>query len=322
MRCTLCSERVPRKVLIMSHRNVASARVCSLAAAICILATGCAPTVKSAAREASKTAVDQSAQQLKDPETKETLQETAEDPRVAEATAKMSEQVAEGVVRSLASPETSQQLSEVSVAAADAASQRLIDNLGTRQSRAVFASLASAASEEALSAAQRHVRGELGPALREVLKEDIVRGVAEGVADPRVQESITQAAEAAGMGAVSGVQTGLSAALSSDDARAPSALLAASRTGTRWLLLAVVLMGLAALALLGIALMVWGQARRSRLEVARLESTALLLASAVQRDSKDGDTREIVAAVRESMEQTTQQRLRGRHSLFHRPMQH
>lgn len=309
----------------MSRLKVSIAMIGCIGAASGMGGLGCAPTVKSAAREASQAAVDQSAKQLQDPETKETLQESAEDPRVAEATAKMSEQVAEGIVRSLSSPQTREQLSAVSVAAADAASQQLIDNLGTRQSRAVFASLAAGASEEALKAVQAHVRGEMGPALRGVLKDDIVRGVAEGVADPAVQNGIAQAAQAAGMGAVSGVQTGLSSALQGGDgAEVSGALRAASQTARRWLMLAVALVGLTALALLGVALLVWGQARRARVEVARLESTALLLASAVQRgSSNDPDTREIVAAVRESMEQTTQQRLAGRRrSIFHPRVQH
>ena len=292
----------------MLKRNV------SIALLGCLI--GCAPTVKSAARQASRAAVDQSTEELSQGETKEQLKQTAEDPRVAEATAKMGEQIADGIVRSLASPETRDKLEAASVVAADAASRQLIRNLGSSESRAAFASLASAASDEFLTGLGEHVRNDYQPLLRELLKEDVVRGVAEGLTAPAVQASVTQTAHAAGLGAVSGVDEGLSAVFRGDTA---GSLHAFGEKGTTWLMLLTVLAGLLALALLSGAIIVIAQGRRARMEVARLESAALLLASAVQRGTGEGDTREIVSAVRESLEHGARQKLFDFRGLRARP---
>jgi len=305
--------------VIMDHGQVReafgarSARI--LLAAMVLAWPACAPTVKSAARQASQAAVDQSVEELNRGETKSELKDAAQDPRVAEATAKMSEQIADGIVRSLASPETQGKLTSASAAVVDAASRQMIRNLGTRESKAVFVSLASAASDEVLTGLGGHLQKDLRPALQGMLKEDIAQGVAAGLASPEFQSSLTRTAQSAGLGAVRGVEQGLTTSWQDRGTSSMGGLRSLSEKGATWLTLLVILAGLVTLALLLGALMVLAQGRRARTEVARLESAALLLSAAVQRTGGDLETREIVAAVRESLEHSTRAKL----SLNERP---
>jgi len=280
----------------------------SIAALACALGA-CAPTVKSAAREASSAAVDQSVQELNRDETKSELKQAAQDPQVAEATAKMGEQIADGIVRSLASPESSGKLSSASAAVADAATRQLIHNLGTRESKAVFVSLAAQASDEVLTGLGKRLQQDVPPALQTMLKENIRQGIAAGVAAPEFQSSITKTAESAGLGAVRGVEQGLSASWQEREANSTSGLRSLSDKAESWLTWLTLLAGLLAFSLLLGALIVLAQGRRARTEVARLESAALLLATAAQRTAGDRDTGQIVAAVRESLEHNTRAKL-------------
>jgi len=283
-----------------------SARI--LLAAFILGGSACAPTVKSAARQASKAAVEQSVDELNQGETKSDLKQAAQDPQIAEATAKMSEQIADGIVRSLASPETSAKLGSASAAVADVATRQVIHNLGTRESKAIFASLAAETSDQVLAGVGSQLQ-KVQPAVQGMIKEDIAQGVAAGLASPEFQRSLTQTAQSAGLGAVQGVEQGLTASWQGREGNAMSDLRSLSQRGATWLTLLVILAGLTALALLLGALIVLAQGRRARTEVARLESAALLLAAATQRSAGDQDTREIVAAVRESLEHSTRAKL-------------
>jgi len=246
----------------------------ALVAAV-LFTTACAPTVESAARQASRAAVDQSVTELNDEKTKQELEGAVEDPRFAEATAKLAEQIADGVVRSLASPQTRVQLTSVATSAAGAASRELIQSLSSQEAQMAFAGLA--------------------------------RGAAGGLTDPVLQDSLTKASEAAAYGAVTGANHGLTNVWNTADDGPMAALRGFSRGGT-WLPLLVILAGLMTLALFFGAAIVLGLNRRARANVARLESATLLLATAMRDGGDRAETHELLAAVRDSLEQSTRAR--------------
>jgi len=270
-----------------------------------LAAVACAPTVKSAAREASSAAVDQSVTELNEDDTKRELQQAAQDPRIAEATAKLSEQIAEGVVRSLAAPETREQLNSVAASAARAAGHEMIRTLGSREAQTAFASLAATASDQALTRLGSHMQNDFRPALQNALKKDIADGIAGGLAAPDLQRSLTKSAEVAAYGAVTGANHGLTNAWNGANSGPLADLRSLSMGGGSWLMTLAILAGFVALAVVCAAVVLLSRDRRARTEVARLESATLLLATAMHEGRDRAETTELLAAVRDSLEHSS-----------------
>ncbi|MFT3924013.1 MAG: hypothetical protein QM778_15875 [Myxococcales bacterium] len=250
-----------------------SRRVSVVLAFVSLVAASCAPTVKSAAREASQAAVDQSVTELNREETKRDLMNAVEDPRLAEATAKIGEQIADGVVRGLASPGTQQKLTQVAGAAANAATRQMVQTLDSEASREAFASIA--------------------------------QGLANGLADPKLQSSLTRTAQAAALGAVNGANEGLTTAWYDADAGPVAGLRNLTHGSGGWLAMLITLAGLVTLALLCGAIIVVGQGRSARHQAARLEGAALLLTKAVELGRDHPESQELLRLAKRSLERDT-----------------
>jgi hypothetical protein len=282
----------------------------------------CAPTVKSAAREASTAAVDQSVTELSKDETKSKVQEATEDPRIAEATAKLSEQIAEGVVRSLAAPGTREQLNSVAASAARAASREMIRSLGSAEAQTAFASLASTASEQALTRLGSHMQNDFRPAFEDALRKDISNGIADGLAAPNLQKSLTKSAELAAYGAVTGANHGFTTAWQDAKGGPLADLRTLSMGGGTWLMLLAMLAGGVALAVVCAVLLLMSRDRRARVEVARLESATLLLATAMHEGRDRAETDELLATVRDSLQHGARDHVVGSRGAWWSPPAH
>jgi hypothetical protein len=269
-----------------------------------LLLAACAPTIKSAARQASEVAVDKSVKEATSEKNKGELQQAAHDPRVEEATAKLSEQIAEGIVRSLAEPQTREQLAAVTGAAAASGARELLRELGSQQAQAVLRELTRATTDRALDALEARLHDDLGPALRAVLREDVARGVAGGLADGELRQSLAATSQWVAHGAMLGVGDALSGSWSDPRSGAASGLGSWARRGQDWLTLGLGLASLLALSLFAAALVVLAQARRTRLEITRLESAAVLMAAALREQRGTPESDALLSAVQGSLERS------------------
>jgi len=105
-----------------------------LAAAL-LMSGACAPTVKSAAREASGAAVDQSVDQLTSEKNKAELAKTAQDPRVQQAAEETSKQITEGVLKSMQSEAMRAEVARLTKLTADTAVRQMVVTLGSEDTR-------------------------------------------------------------------------------------------------------------------------------------------------------------------------------------------
>jgi hypothetical protein len=277
-----------------------------LALAALLMSEACAPTVKSAAREASSAAVDQSVNQLTSEKNKAELAKTAQDPRVQEATTEMSEQITEGVLRSLQSEPMRAELARLTKLTADTAVRQAVMTLGSEDTRDQLSKVAATVTQSTLSQVSRELKTELGPAVQETLREDVAQGLAGALRGPALNGAIGSTAQTVAYNAVLGAQQGVDSAWLGEDGIA-SGLKSASRTGASLLWLIVAALTLLALALVCGAIMAIARVRRAHHEVTRLESATLLLATALREGREPGETSDIVAAVQDSLERSARE---------------
>jgi len=270
------------------------------------MASACAPTVKSAAREASGAAVDQSVSEVTSEKNKTELARTAQDPRVQEAATQMSDQITEGVLRSLQSEQARTELSRLTKLTADTAVRQMVVTLGSQDTRNELSKVAATVTQSTLSQVSRELRSDLGPALQQTLREDVAQGLAGALRGQDLNGAVGSTARNVAYNAVLGVRQGVESAWLGED-QVSTQLRRASRTGASLLWLVVAALSLGAVALLCGAIIAISRVRRAHHEVTRLESATLLLATALREGRDPGETSEIVAAVQDSLERSARE---------------
>jgi hypothetical protein len=269
-----------------------------------VLALGlsaCAPSVNAIARQASKAAVDEGAEELTRGDTQQSLQQASQDPQLQAAATNMTEQVTEGVLKALDSEQAHDQISSLT----RAATQQVLASLGSPQAREQFAGLTAGVANAALEQVASRLNDDFRPALRAAIQEDIAHGLAGALRSEQLQPALGQTAQTVAYHAVMGANSGLGAAwLGSDgmmgEARAATGSIASMGIGWVWVALAV--LGMFTLMLISGAVMMLARARRSKAEVERLESATLLLATAMRERQQTEQSDEIVAIVQQALE--------------------
>lgn len=275
--------------------------------------SGCAGTVDSVAREASRAMVDEGAQELTKKDTQANLQEAAEDPKIQAATAQMTEQVAQGVLQSLDSPEARKQIGALT----DSAVKQFVASLGSQQTRAQLTGITASVADAALAQVGESLQQEFRPAIRAWIQEDLAHGLAGALRSEELQPALGQTAQTVAYNAVVGANNGLGAAWLGNEgmmgeARTMSGSVAGIGMGWVWVALAV--MGMLTLMLVSGAVMMVARARRTHNEVERLESATLLLATAMRERQQTEQTDEIVNIVQSALESRVERT--GKHKIL------
>lgn len=265
-----------------------------------LLLPACA-SVNSMARQASKAAVDEGAEELTRQDTQQSLQKAAEDPQIQAATAAMTEQVAEGVLQSIDSPEAREQIAALTKTAVE----QFVATLGSQQTRGQLAALTTVVTDAALEQVATTLQQEFRPAVRSWIQEDLAQGMAAALRSQELQPALGQAAQTVAYHAVVGANNGLGAAWTGSEgmmgeARTMSGSIAGMGMGWLWVGLAV--LGMFTLMLVSGAVMMVARARRTHHEVERLESATLLLATAMRERQHTEQTDEIVNIVQNALE--------------------
>jgi len=263
--------------------------------------SACAGTVNDVARQASKAAVDEGAEELTKQDTQQSLQNAAEDPQIQAATAAMTEQVAQGVLNSLDSDQAKEQIAGLTRTAV----QQLVASLGSQQTRAQLAALTGSVADAALAQVATSLKEDFRPAIRSMIQEDLAQGMAAALQSQQLQPALGQAAQTVAYHAVMGANDGLGAAwLGSDgmmgEARSMSGSVAGFGMGWVWVALAA--LGMFTLMMVSGATMMIARSRRTHHEVERLESATLLLATAMREKQQTEQTDEILAVVQQALE--------------------
>jgi hypothetical protein len=98
----------PSTALALSTR-----RFCALTCLAALLGSGCAGTVKQAAKDAAPAAVEGAVDEAQDPETRNNIAQILADPQIRAATADMAEAVIDGALRGVTDPEQAARLERV-----------------------------------------------------------------------------------------------------------------------------------------------------------------------------------------------------------------
>lgn len=270
-----------------------------------LLAAMVACTPASIARQASRAAVDQGAEELTREDTQESLQEAAEDPQVQAATRSMTEEIAEGVLQAFESERGHQQIASITRGITQAAVQQMVAALGADQTRQHLVGLTQGITDAALKQAASSLTTELSPALRSMLREDLTQGLASALQSKELQPAFGLTAKNVGYNLVAGANDGLGAAWQNEEGMLGEARGlpgAVSGISSAWLWLPLTAMALLTLMFVSGAVMLTARARQARAEVSRLESATLLLATAMREKQQTEQTDEIVALVQHALE--------------------
>ena len=278
-----------------------------------LLVSACAPSVNAAARQASKAAVDEGAEQITREDTQDSLRQAASDPDVQAATREMTDQIAEGVLKALESDRAHAQISGLTKAITQTAVQQLVAALGAPQTRAQLVGLTEAVTEAALQQAARSMQTELRPAVRTMIREDVGQGMAAAL-NAQLQPALGRTAQTVAYNAVIGVNDGLGRAWAGSDGMS-AGLRDSGEGGFGLLWLVLSMMGLCSVMLVAGAVMMVARARRTRHEVARLENATLLLATAMRTPPGEGpQSEELLRVVQQALEHNAERS--GRHRII------
>src|SRR5690606_23452716 len=137
------------------------------------------------------------------------------------------------------------------------------------------------------------------------IREDFSSALAGALQAEELKPALSQAAQTVAYNAVVGANQGLGAAWSGEEgmmgeARTMSGSLAG--LSMTWVWIGLTAMGLFTLMLIAGAAMMIARARSTRHEVERLESAALLLATAMREKQQTQQTDEIVSIVQQALE--------------------
>jgi hypothetical protein len=258
-------------------------------------------TPNNIARQASRAAVDEGAEQLTKESTQDTLQEAAEDPKIRAATSEMTESISEGVLRALESERARTQISAMTRSITQAAVQQLVASLGQEQTRQSLAGLTRGVTDAALEQVASSLQTDFRPAVRSMLQEDLATGMAAALRSQELQPALGQTAQTVAYNAMLGANNGLGAAWQGQEGMLGTARGLPSVTSTL-LWPALIGMGLLSLMFVSGAVMMVARARHAHAEVARLESATLLLATAMRERQATEQTDEILAVVQSALE--------------------
>jgi len=278
----------------------------STLAVAALLAGGCAHSVKEIARESSRAAVDESVDELTDEDSKQQLAAAAEDPRVEQAVSNITDQIMDGVIKSLESDRTHKQLQSITSSAARTISRELLASLASPEAHAQIQQLTSSMAEGAIDNLGESLKTSFVPGVREALEHDLAAGAAGGLTGP-LHDALGATAQNVAYNAVLGADQGLRSSWLGDTGQD---LRSFASVGMPWLRLGIWGLGLLALSMLCAALIVIARARQARSEVMRLETATLLLATAMHERHAGNETDELVSVVRDAMEKSAQERQR------------
>jgi hypothetical protein len=172
-----------------------------------ILSTGCAATVREAAKTATPAAVESSVKTAHNPTTRDEIADVIGDPQIRGATAAMSQAVADGVLNALTEKER--------LGRAEAASDAFVDHMTSSLATSLRRDLSPAIAGIVADSVERTLDAKVEARL-EVMARSIARGAMAGVADgwkteldasrPAMDGLISQVARTAGREAALGVQ--------------------------------------------------------------------------------------------------------------------
>jgi hypothetical protein len=178
----------------------------------------------------------------------------------------------------------------------------MIAELGSQQTRAQLVGLTSAITDAALKQAATSMRTEFRPVIREIIEQDVARGMVHALKED-LQPELGATAQNVAYNAMIGANNGLGAAwLGSDGMMGEARTASLNGPSKAWLWGGLTMMGLLTLMFVSVAAMMIARARRTRAEVARLESATLLLATAMREKQETEKTDEIVAIVQQALE--------------------
>lgn len=268
-----------------------------------LLSASCAPTVKSAAREASSAAVEQSVQEVS--ENKGELAKAAQDPRIEAATTNLADQITEGVLRALESDRARSQLTKLTELTASTATREMLDTLGSEQARQQLASAAGSVTQSTAAQLASALNTQLAPAFKQALAGDVARGMAGALHGAELHDALGATAQNVAYHAVLGAEQGMGAVWTGADGVAREAR-NFGRATLPWLWLGFAALAAFTLALVSAAVIALARARRARLEVSRLESATLLLATAMRERHVSTEADELMAVVQDSLQRSAQ----------------
>ena len=215
---------------------------CSLAvASSLVLASGCAATVRKAARNAAPAAVDGSVEAARDPATRDVIAQVLADPEIRGATAAMSQAVTDGVLNSI----TEKKRLARAEAASDAFVEHMSKSLATSLRRDLSPAVASLVADSVEQSLDARVEARLEAMARAVARGSMA-GVADGyktqldAASPALDGLVKQVARTAGREATLGFQDAVAASTAQQKAgtAAPGDVLAAAGRASDSLLVA------------------------------------------------------------------------------------
>ncbi len=280
---------------------------------IVALAAACGSTIKDAARAASKSAVKQSVDTLTSEKAMGDLAAAVDDPRVESVTHQLADQVAEGILRSLESPRAHERIAAITSTAVEAATLQMLATLSSDRSRKQVEALSVGVVDSVWHQTAENMKTDLGPAFGALMRDELGRelglGISSALNEP-LRGALGATAQNVAYHAVLGANTGLGAVLGADGTQRN--LQGVWETGRSWLWLAVICAALLALALLFAAITAIARASRVRSEITRLETTALLLATAMREQSPSHETSEIVSMVQQALEKSAHSHGRNR----------
>ncbi len=287
-------------------------RTAKLLCVVSLAIAGCAPTVQSAARQASKAAVKGGAQKLAEPGTQEAIAAALKDPGLQQAVKDLTEHAVQGGLSALHSDPEETELTATVQLVTQAAAHQLVATLNSPRTRAELTGLARAVTDAAFAQAAADMQSELRPVVRAMLQDDVAVALAGALRGP-LQPELGRTAQNVAYRAMVGANSGLGAAWTGQRGFAGEAR-SASRASRVWLWGGLGLFGLLALMLASGAVMMVASVRRARAEVARLESATLLLATAMRERQQNEQSDEVVAIVQEALSGRAEQT--GRHRLL------
>lgn len=266
---------------------------------VLVAAPGC--TAATLARQASRAAIDEGAEELTKQDTQQSLQQAAADPQIQAATRDMTQQIADGVLKALESDQAHQQIGQITRGITQAAVQQMIAALGDDRTREHLTGLTRGLTDAALAQVASHLQSDLRPALRTMLQEDLASGIAGALRSEELQPQLGATAQNVAYNVALGANRGLGKAWV-DDAGLAHELRFVPGMGSSWLWMGLTALALVALTFVSLAVMMVARSQRARADVARLESATLLLATAMRERQQTGETDEIVAMVQQALE--------------------
>lgn len=274
------------------------------------LTSGCAHEAEQASAAAATSGVEASANELRDPRTRQAISELLRSPELQAATRDLAANVTEGAVNGLTQEQQAERIQEFSRQYVLTLSSALAEALGRdlpRESAAVAAAFTDAALRSAMSSQHRAemealsgaigraasqaiaqgIREDVGPALREVLAHDVGPGLGGMLNDSTLDAALDRTARSLSRQVSIGVQDAVPSG-------GPSVLFMIFLVAAGFCIVAA------------IALLIWSLRLRSRLreehlEMERREAGIVLLAKAIKNTEDKPWSPELQETLRETV---------------------